>query len=94
MSLEELREGMAAVDRDIIALIARRQEYAKEIGRIKHRSGLPVRDEAQREEVLRRALDAAVEAGIDPTAVETIIAVLLDMSEERQREFAGEGNLP
>ncbi|MBN1194065.1 MAG: chorismate mutase [Methanomicrobiaceae archaeon] len=94
MSLEELRNTVALVDREIIALIARRQESAREIGVIKHREGLPIHDPGQREAVLERVLDTAVEQGIDPVAVQRIFTILIGMSEETQREYTGEGNLP
>jgi len=94
MSLEELRTTVALVDGEIIALIARRQEAAREIGAIKHREGLPIHDPGQQEAVLERVLDAAVEQGIDPVAVQRIFTILIGMSEETQREYSGEGNLP
>jgi chorismate mutase len=94
MSLEELRNTVALVDREIITLIARRQKAAREIGVIKHREGLPIQDPGQREAVLDRVLDATVEHGIDPAAVQQIFTILIRMSEETQREYTGEGNLP
>ncbi|KQC05186.1 MAG: chorismate mutase [Methanoculleus sp. SDB] len=94
MPLEELRNTVALIDKEIIALIARRQKAAREIGVIKHREGLPIQDSGQREAVLERVLDAAVEQGIDPAAVQRIFSILIGMSEETQREFTGEGNLP
>ncbi len=36
----------------------------------------------------------AVESKIDPVAVQKIFEILIAMSEDRQRECSGEGNLP
>jgi chorismate mutase len=94
MSLEEERLSIAKIDAKIIAFIAKRQESARRIALIKHQEGLPVHDDAQVEEVLGRVFDEAVEHGVDPVSVQRIFEILIVMSEERQREFSGEGNLP
>jgi hypothetical protein len=44
--------------------------------------------------VIARAVDRAVEAGIDPTGVREIFNRLVLMSEEKQRGCMGDGNLP
>jgi chorismate mutase len=36
----------------------------------------------------------AVEAKIDPVAVQNVFSILIAMSEERQKECQGDGNLP
>jgi chorismate mutase len=94
MSLEKVRAEISRVDTDIIHLIARRQELAEEIARIKIHNGLPVHDESRTVKVLDAVFDQAVESKIDPVAVQDIFRMLIAMSEERQREFSGEGNLP
>ena len=42
--MEELRAELAAIDRQILGLIARRQELAKSIGQLKDRGELSLRD--------------------------------------------------
>jgi chorismate mutase len=44
--------------------------------------------------VLESAFELAVEYKIDPVAVQKIFEILIAMSEDRQRDFSGEGNLP
>jgi chorismate mutase len=94
MTLDEYRRTLAALDEQIIDLVAERQKIAAEIGRIKHRDVLPINDEVQRALVLGRVFDSAVEHKINPVSVQQIFEILIDMSEERQHECAGEGNLP
>jgi chorismate mutase len=94
MTLDENRRSLAALDEQIIELIARRQGIAAEIGRIKHRDALPIHDEEQHAQVLGRVFDSAVEHKIDPVSVQRVFEILIAMSEERQHECAGEGNLP
>ena len=94
MELEEARAAIEAIDLGIIGLIADRQQVSARIAAIKHHRGLPVRDEEQSRRVLERIFDAAVEKGVDPVAVQQVFEILIAMSEERQREWSGEGNLP
>jgi chorismate mutase len=94
MSLDTVRAEISRVDTEIIRLIARRQELAGEIARIKIHAGMPVHDEHRASEVLSTVFDQAVEARIDPVAVQKIFGQLIAMSEDRQHEFSGDGNLP
>jgi chorismate mutase len=94
MSLDKVREDISKVDREIIRLISKRQNYAGKIARIKISNGTPIHDERRTAEVLESAFEQAVEYKIDPVAVQKIFEILITMSEERQRECSGEGNLP
>ncbi len=93
-TLEELRDEIDRIDAEIIELVGRRQDSAGRIARLKYTGHLPIRDEERRREVLNRAFDRAVERGVDPTAVQRLFEVLVEMSEARQRGCTGEGNLP
>ena len=93
-TLEELRDEIDRIDAEIIDLIRRRQTCAGRIARQKYIEHLPVRDEARRQVVLDRAFERAVECGIDATAVQQIFELLVAMSEARQHDCQGEGNLP
>ena len=94
MTLEKVRADISRTDSEIIRLIAHRQDLAEKIVRIKIHQGLPVHDEHRTARVLEAVFDQAVECKIDPVAVQEIFRILIAMSEERQREFSGEGNLP
>jgi chorismate mutase len=94
MDIETTREEINKVDSNIIRLIAKRQDLAGKIARIKIRGGLPIHDKQRTTEVLESAFEQAVESKIDPVAVQKIFDILITMSEERQRECSGEGNLP
>lgn len=94
MSLETVRAEISELDFQIIRLIARRQELAEKIVKIKIHTGLPVHDEQRTTQVLDAVFNQATECMIDPVAVQEIFRILIGMSEERQRGFSGEGNLP
>jgi chorismate mutase len=94
MMLESVRKKIDEIDARLIRLIAERQQLAGEMAHLKFREGIPIRDPGQREHVLDRAFDRAVEAKVDPVSVQKIFAILVEMSEERQQECMGDGNLP
>ena len=94
MTLETVREEINTVDAHIIRLIAQRQALAGKIAHIKIRSGMPIHDKQRTNEVLENIFTRAVESKIDPVAVQKIFEILIAMSEDRQRECSGEGNLP
>lgn len=94
MSLDAVRNNIREIDEKIIDLVAERQRLAAEVARIKQEKSLPIHDPAQRKAVLDRVFTYAVESRIDPVAVRRIFETLIDMSEERQRECSGDGNLP
>lgn len=54
MTLEEARAEIAAIDREMAALFARRMAAAERIAAWKAERGLPIRDEAQEARVLER----------------------------------------
>ena len=94
MTLEAIRADITRTDKEIIRLIAHRQDLAGRIAKIKVHEGRPVHDEQRTTEVLKAIFEQAVEAKIDPVAVQKIFKQLIAMSEERQRECFGDGNLP
>ncbi len=94
MTLERVRTEISRTDAEIVRLIARRQELAEKIVRIKIRDGLPIHDENRTGQVLDAVFNQAAEQKINPVAIQEVFRILIAMSEERQREFSGDGNLP
>jgi chorismate mutase len=94
MMIEKIRKEIDHADHEIVRQIAKRQELSAKIARIKFSEGLPIHDEQRIRGVLEAAFDRAVEYRIDPVSVQKIFEILIEMSEERQRECSGEGNLP
>jgi chorismate mutase len=94
MSLDMVRVEISKVDTEIIRLIAQRQKLAGKVARIKIAKGMPIHDQHRTETVLKSVFEQAVELRIDPVAVQKIFEMLIAMSEDRQRECSGDGNLP
>ena len=94
--LDALRTELGQIDRDILALVARRQAVAQKIGQIKRDAGIPTRDYRQERDVVERARAAAVEHGLSPQLGEELILALirgsLTVQEKDTVASTGEGS--
>lgn len=78
-TMAEVRAGVDQVDRELIALLARRFAYMDAAARIKPERGA-VRDEARKAEVIENALVAAGAAGLPERAVADLWEQLVEAS--------------
>lgn len=93
MDLKELRGRLNAVDRQLVELVAERQNIVAEIGRNKLSSGRATRDYEREKDVLEMAARHAELLGVDPKLAEQILGALIRSSlasQERDR-VAAEG---
>jgi chorismate mutase / prephenate dehydrogenase len=94
--LDPLRTELGQIDREILALVSRRQGLAQRIGQVKREAGIPTRDYRQEREVVQRARAAAVEHGLSPGLGEELILSLIRGSLTVQEKDAvatrGEGS--
>jgi chorismate mutase / prephenate dehydrogenase len=89
--LDELRTELGAIDRELLALIARRQAVAQQIGHHKRAAGIPVRDFRQEREVIERARSQAAAVGLPAALGEELVLSLIRASltvQERDRVAA------
>ena len=84
-SLDDLRKQLGAIDREIIGLLARRQEISAQVGKVKHEAGIPSRDFAQEVRVVGRAREQAETAGLPGDLAEDIVRLLINASLSRQQ---------
>jgi len=96
MNLENLRNELSAVDRQLVELIAERQRIVGEIGRSKQSTGRATRDYEREKEVLEMARRQAGSLNVDPNVAEEILSTLIRSSlthQERDRVIAeGKGD--
>ncbi len=78
-TMAEVRAGVDALDREIVALLRRRFDYMDAAARIKPARGA-VRDEARKAEVIANARAAAVAAGLPGEAIATLWDDLVEAS--------------
>ncbi len=84
MDLDELRSKLSAVDRQLVELIAERQQVVSEIGRSKRSTGTGTRDYKREKEVLDMGRAQAGQLGVDPDLVEHLLQLLIRTSLESQ----------
>ena len=96
MSLDDLRDELSGVDRQLVDLMADRQRIVGEIGRTKQSSGTGTRDYAREKDVLDMARAQAEKQGLDPDLTEGVLRQLIRSSlasQERDRVIAeGKGD--
>lgn len=90
MDLAALRDRIDEVDREIIALIARRLKIVEDVALAKLDAASPFRDRAREERLLVRLREHATAAGIDPHEIERLYRVVMDMSVAHQQAIVRE----
>lgn len=84
--LAGLRDQLESIDRQLVRLIAKRVELAREIGRQKAAAGLPTLDPSREVEIVSRAALEARAAGLDPEAIREIAWRLVGLSRRAQQD--------
>ena len=67
-----LRNKIDTVDEKIVLLLKERMDHCKQIGAIKGKNGLAVKDTRREDEVYLHVMAKALESGLDPQKVEAI----------------------
>lgn len=78
-SMAEVRAGVDALDRELVALLAERFRFMDAAARIKPSRG-EVRDEARKQQVIANAQAEAVQQGLDPAVVAMLWDALVEAS--------------
>ncbi len=76
-SMAEVRQGVDALDRAIVTLLAERQRYMGAAARIKPSRDV-VHDDARIEDVVAKVLASARQAGLSPDIAEPVWRTLID----------------
>ena len=85
MSLEELREEIRSIDREIVELVAQRTYVAETIARVKDERGMPTTDEVQEARVMERAAENARRFDVDAEIVADVFELLIELNKAEQR---------
>ncbi|MDS0258992.1 chorismate mutase [Haloarcula sp. S1CR25-12] len=86
MSLDELREEIRTIDREIVEKIAQRTYVADTIAEVKEEQGLPTTDESQEQAVMDRAGENAERFDVDANLVKATFRLLIELNKVEQRE--------
>ena len=82
--LSRCREEIAAIDREIVALLRKRVDLGLQTGTIKREMGLPILDPGREAAVIRAAVEAARDAKLPEEAVREIFWRILGLSRSAQ----------
>lgn len=85
--LQFARAAIAAVDREIVRQVRKRLRLAREIGDVKRRAGIPIRDFAVEKEVLDRVSKECERLGVEPEVGQRIARLLIRASVQTQEEL-------
>lgn len=86
MTLEQLRDEIETIDREIVELVAQRTYVAESIASVKRERGLPTTDESQEQQVMERAGENAARFNVDANLVKAIFRLLIEINKVQQRE--------
>ena len=85
-SLDELRAEIEDIEREIVALIARRTYVADSVAQVKDERDLPTTDEGQEDRVMERAGRNAEHFDVDSNLVKAVFRLLIELNKVEQRE--------
>ena len=86
MSLDELREEIEQIDRELVELIAQRTYVATAVADVKEERNLPTTDEKQEQAVMDRAGENAERFDVDSNLVKAVFRLLIELNKVEQRE--------
>lgn len=90
--MAEVRAGVDALDRELIALLRRRFDYMDAAARIKPQRG-QVRDDARKAQVIANARSGAVAAGLPADAIARLWDMLVEASIAYELEEFDKGSV-
>ena len=86
VTLEELRQRVTDIDRQLIALVAERKAVSEEVARVKRATGKPTRDYEREREVILGVRALAAERGVSPELAEQLLRLLIRSSLTTQEQ--------
>jgi chorismate mutase/prephenate dehydrogenase len=86
VTLEDLRQRMNDLDRQLIQLVAERKVLSEEVARVKRATGKPTRDYEREREVIMGVRAAAAERGVSGELAEQLLRLLIRSSLTTQEQ--------
>ena len=86
VTLEDLRQRVNDLDRQLLALVAERKAVSEEVARVKRATGKPTRDYEREREVIMGVRAMAAERGVSPELAEQLLRLLIRSSLTTQEQ--------
>ena len=80
VTLEDLRQRVTDIDRQLIALVAERKAVSEEVARVKRATGRSTRDYERERDVILGVRAVAAERGVSPELAEQLLRLLIRSS--------------
>jgi chorismate mutase / prephenate dehydrogenase len=93
LTLEDLRQRLTDLDRQLIALVAERTHLSEEVARVKRATGRPTRDYQRERDVIMGVRTMAEERGVSPALAESLLRLLIrsSLTTQEQASVAAHG---
>src|SRR6202048_2336358 len=86
VTLEDLRQRLTDLDRQLIALVAERKAVSEEVAQVKRATGRPTRDYERERDVILGVRTMAAERGVSPELAEQLLRLLIRSSLTTQEQ--------
>jgi chorismate mutase/prephenate dehydrogenase len=86
MTLDDLRQRVNDIDRQMISLVAERKRISGEVARVKRSTGYPTRDYERERDVILGVRKMATELGVSPALAEDLLRLLIRSSLTTQEQ--------
>lgn len=93
VTLDDLRQRVNEIDRQLISLVAERKAVSAEVARVKRSTGYPTRDYQREREVILGVRSMAAELGVSPALAEELLRLLIrsSLTTQEQASVAAHG---
>jgi chorismate mutase/prephenate dehydrogenase len=93
VTLDDLRQRLNDIDRQLISLVAERKATSEEVARVKRSTGYPTRDYEREREVILGVRATATELGVSPALAEELLRLLIrsSLTTQEQASVAAHG---
>ena len=85
-TLDQLRQRLNDIDRQLIALVAERKAVSEEVASVKRATGRPTRDYERERDVIMGVRATAAECGVSPALAEQLLRLLIRSSLTTQEQ--------
>jgi chorismate mutase/prephenate dehydrogenase len=86
VTLDDLRQRLNEIDRQLISLVAERKAVSAEVARVKRSTGYPTRDYERERDVILGVRASASELGVSPALAEELLRLLIRSSLTTQEQ--------
>ena len=84
--IEEIRGSIDKIDEEILKLLSKRKDLAREVGKLKENLDLPVFDKKREEEILKNIANKAKKLGLDVESAYSIFGSIFQSSRSEQQK--------